>query len=821
MVIQDLFDSAPAGDGSVASAPSLRAVELRKLLRHHATRYYDLDDPEISDSDYDLLFQELQALEKKYPELVTPDSPTQRVIGSVMSGLKAVPHAVPMLSIETETDTTAEGAIKFERQIREYLASEHRKFEAGKRAESLSKVALEIVEGAPIEFSAELKFDGLAVNLRYENGELVQATTRGDGETGEDVTHTIRTISTIPRRLKKIKARVLEIRGEVLIPLKAFAELNRAQQAAGLKTFVNPRNAASGAVRQLDSNIAKQRPLDFYAYGLGMVDGWDAPSTHSATLDALADMGIQVSSDRIVASDAKHLAAYHELIAKRRGDLLFDIDGVVYKVNDRALQRELGFKSRVPRWAVAHKYPPQEEFGKLIAIDVQVGRTGKLTPVARLEPVFVGGVTVSNVTLHNLFDLRRRRVRIGDTVIVRRAGDVIPEIVGAASGIRVPYVRNFSMPRKCPECGSEVVREKGEVNHHCMGGLFCVAQRRQALIHFASRQAMDLDGFGEEYIERFVDAGYLKTVADFYRLDEKQLIDFVLREAPHTYKSGETKIKQVKIRKELAQKLLKSVELSKNRSLSRAILGLGIRHVGEATSKDLARFFGSLAAIAVASKETLLLVENLGGKTAQSIVAFFSQPHNQEVLEDLENHLALTAPNESERIKCLSFSKLLTLLAIRGLGATSLDKISHLFLSPEAVLEAGKAHSIAKDSPAWLVFEELRSEKWATVLKQVKMLGIEWIQSAQKVTSLDSRSPFQAKTVVITGSLEAVSREKAKELLEAAGARVSASVSKKTDFVVAGPGAGSKLIDAQKLGIRLMSEDEFLKMLEIAGFSHE
>ncbi|HEU4460632.1 MAG TPA: NAD-dependent DNA ligase LigA [Methylibium sp.] len=592
------------GPSSLAEATG-RALALRAQIKHHAERYYTHDAPEIPDADYDALFRELEAIEAAYPELITPDSPTQRVIGGVLEGLQPVRHAVPMLSIKTETDTTAAGALRFDASMRS---------------------ALKLADDAPaLAYCAELKFDGLAIGLRYESGRLVQAATRGDGETGEDVTHTVGTIASIPKRLPGVDAKVLEVRGEVFMRRDAFEALNERQRAAGARLFVNPRNAAAGIVRQLDASIAKQRPLSFFAYALGAVDGWDAPPLQSKLLEALKALGLPVNDDWRVAEGGEGLAAFHAGIAAKRDALPFDIDGVVYKLDDRALQAQLGFKSREPRWAVAHKYPAQEQTTRLKAIEVQVGRTGKLTPVAKLEPVFVGGTTVSNVTLHNRFDLRRRGVRVGDQVIVRRAGDVIPEIVGRVPGARSARSKNFAMPRECPICGSAVVRERGSIDYRCSGGLFCAAQRKEALLHFAGRRAMDIEGLGDRLVEQLVGEGadgeqrpaHVKTLPDLYRLDAATLAGLE------------------RMAEKSARNLVDAIERSKRTTLARFLFALGIRQVGEATAKDLARHFGRLDRVMDASVEQLLEVADIGPIVAESIRTFFAQPHNREVVEGL------------------------------------------------------------------------------------------------------------------------------------------------------------------------------------------
>ncbi len=593
----------------MTAAPAQRAAELRALLNHHAHLYYVLDAPELPDAEYDRMFQELQALEAAHPELLTADSPTQRVLGAVLSGLTPVRHVVPMLSITTETDTTEGGAIAFDARVRRELG--------------LGET------DPPVEYNAELKFDGLAINLRYEDGVLVQAATRGDGETGEDVTHNVRTIGQIPLRLRgDAVPPVLEVRGEVYMRRDAFEALNERQRSKGEKTFVNPRNTAAGAIRQLDSRQARDKPLSFYAYGLGEVQGWALPATQSGLLDALAEFGVPVNENRVVASGTSGLVQFHQAIAGKRDALPFDIDGVVYKVNSRELQQKLGFKTREPRWAVAHKYPAQEQMTTLLAIDVQVGRTGKLTPVARLEPVFVGGTTVSNATLHNVFEMRRKGVRVGDRVVIRRAGDVIPEVVGRVPGERARYVPNFHMPRECPVCRSDVVREKGGIEYRCTGGVFCPAQRKQAILHFAGRRAMDIEGLGDKLVEQLVDAGIVQSL-------------------PGLYKLGVAKLAALdRMADKSAQNIVDALEKSKTPTLARFLFALGIRQVGETTAKDLARHFGTLDKLMNASIEQLLEVPDVGPIVAASIHTFFAQSHNREVVEQLL--AAGVTPKESE-----------------------------------------------------------------------------------------------------------------------------------------------------------------------------
>jgi DNA ligase (NAD+) len=584
-----------------------RVAVLHEALHQHAHNYYVLDEPTIPDVEYDKLFVELQNLEAAHPELRLPDSPTQRVAGKAMAEFATVQHAVPMLSIRTETDTEASGAESFDIRIRKELG---------------------LKDGdAEVEYVAELKFDGLAMSLRYEKGVLVQAATRGDGEYGEDVTHNIRTIGQIPLKLPAAAPVVLEVRGEVYMRRDDFDTLNERQRskiAAGVKgekTFVNPRNAAAGAVRQLDPAIAAQRPLSFFAYGVGALSVLDSNAfpwkTHFELLETLKKWGFPIQADVSIALGAIQLVAFHEKISKKRDSFPFDIDGVVYKVNSLALQQKLGFVSREPRWAVAHKYPAQEQLTTVLAIEVQVGRTGKLTPVAKLAPVFVGGVTVTNATLHNEDEARRKDVRVGDTVIVRRAGDVIPEVVSVLLEKRQRDSPIFTMPHVCPVCDSLAVREEGEADYRCTGGLFCSAQRKQAILHFAQKRAVEVDGLGEKLVDQMVEAGIVHTLPDLYKL-------------------GLTALSQLdRMADKSAQNILTALQNSKHTTLPRFLYGLGIRHVGEATAKALAKHFGKLDSIMDASLERLTQVADVGPIVALSLRTFFDQAHNREVVEQL------------------------------------------------------------------------------------------------------------------------------------------------------------------------------------------
>lgn len=694
--MSDLFAPDPVMPDVAALAE--QASALRATLAQHAHRYYVLDQPVLPDVEYDRLFKALQAIEAAHPELLTADSPTQRVGGKALAQFAPVRHRVPMLSIRTETDTEATGAQNFDSRVRKELG---------------------LAQDAPaVEYVAELKFDGLAMSLRYEGGVLVQAATRGDGETGEDVTQNIRTIAQIPLRLPADAPGVLEVRGEVYMRRDDFEALNdrqRARIAAGAKgekTFVNPRNAAAGAVRQLDPAIAARRRLSFFAYGLGEISALDAGGpafeTHFELLQTLKKWGFPVAVQTSLASGATELIAFHQRMGAERDQLPYDIDGVVYKVNRLALQRALGFVTREPRWAVAHKYPAQEQLTTVVAIDVQVGRTGKLTPVAKLAPVFVGGVTVTNATLHNEDEARRKDVRVGDTVTVRRAGDVIPEVVGVLLDKRSHDAPQFTMPQQCPVCGSDAVREEGEADFRCTGGLFCRAQRKEAILHFAHRRAVEVDGLGDKLVEQLVDADIIRTLPDLYKLGFTALAGLD------------------RMADKSARNLVEALETSKQTTLPRFIFGLGIRHVGEATAKALAHHFGQLDAVMNAAEAQLLGVADVGPIVAKSICTFFDQPHNREVVE------------------------------------------------------------------------------------QLRACGLTWTEGPPAAVA---HQPLSGKTFVITGTLPTLSRDEAKDLLEAAGAKVAGSVSKKTDYLLAGLEAGSKLDKAQALGVAVIDEQQMKALL--------
>ena len=669
---------------SIPKKIAARAAELREQLHRHAYQYYVLDDPLIPDAEYDRMMRELQALEAEYPDLRTPDSPTRRVGGEPLDAFEQVIHRVPMLSLDNALDE--EEFRHFDRRVRERLACD-----------------------GPIDYTAEPKLDGLAISLRYQDGVLVQAGTRGDGVHGENVTANVRTIAAIPLRLfGEGYPELLEVRGEIFMPRQGFEALNKRVLKEGGKPFANPRNAAAGSLRQLDPKITAQRPLSFYSYGWGEMSVERLADGYRDSLRRLAGWGVPVSPEMRAVSGVDACLAYFADIGARRDALPYEIDGVVVKVDSLDAQERLGFVSRAPRWAIAWKFPPREELTVVEAVEFQVGRTGAVTPVARLKPVEVGGVTVSNATLHNIGEVWRKDVRVGDTVFVRRAGDVIPEIVRVVLERRPPGTRPVALPKTCPVCGSDVILPEGEAIARCTGGLYCPAQRKEALIHFASRKAMDIDGLGEKLIDQLVGKGLVHNPADLYRLTLEQL-------------SGLERMGE-----KSARNLLAALEKSKSTTLDRFLYALGIREVGEATAKGLARQFGSLEAIEQADEEALQQTPDIGPIVAAHIVAFFRQRHNREIIERL----------------------------------------------------TGEA-------------------------------GIHW----PDIEMADTESlPLAGKTFVITGKLSQP-REHFKALLEAAGAKVSGSVSKKTDYLLAGEDAGSKLVKAQTLGVTVIREEALPALL--------
>lgn len=673
-----------------AQEVALTLQQLKQRLAEYDYHYYVLDAPLVTDNEYDGLYRQLVEIEQQFPELVTPDSPSQRVGGQALSAFASVQHRQAMLSLNNAfSDEELEA---FDRRVREGAGV------------------------SVVEYAVEPKFDGLAITLTYEQGLFVQGATRGDGYTGENVTHNLKTIRAIPSRLNMTNPpALLEVRGEVLMLKKDFEKLNQQQAAVGGKLFANPRNAAAGSLRQLDSNITAKRPLHFFAYGLGASDGVPELHSHAEAMQYLADLRFPVSVLRGVKTGVQGLRDYYAEIGKKRKDLPFDIDGVVYKVNDFDMQETLGFVSRAPRWAVAHKFPAEEATTVVEDITVQVGRTGAITPVARLKPVFVGGVTVTNATLHNEDELRRKNISIGDTVVVRRAGDVIPEVVLVKPELRPDNARTFVMPTVCPECGSHVVRLEDEAVARCTGGLICPAQRKQAITHFASRRAMDIEGLGEKLVDQLVARELIHHLDDIYRLDLPVLAGLD------------------RMADKSAQNVLAAIEKSKQATLPRFIYALGIRNVGEATAKDLAQHFGSLEALMEANIETLMQVNDVGPVVAEAVYQFFLEPHNREVIA-----------------------------AMRALGV-----------------------------------------HWADIAKT------------------KSSATFAGKTFVLTGTLPTLKRDQAQAMIEAAGGKVSGSVSAKTSFVVAGAEAGSKLEKAQQLNIPILDETALLEMLSFPASSVE
>ncbi|QIM50492.1 NAD-dependent DNA ligase LigA [Pusillimonas sp. DMV24BSW_D] len=586
-----------------------KVARLRDDIALHNHRYYVLDAPVISDAQYDRLMQELADLEAQHPELVTPESPTQRVGAAPLDAFDSVRHKVPMLSLGNGFDPDDIQA--FDRRVTDGLLGS-----------GLLK------DGEHVAYHAEYKFDGLAVNLRYEAGRLVQAATRGDGQEGEDITSNIRTLRSVPLQLKQGYPSVLEVRGEVFINIRDFQRLNESQQARGEKVFVNPRNAAAGSLRQLDPRITARRPLRFFAYGWGEIDT-DLRATQAEMLDWFDQLGLPVNRDREVVKGAQGMLDFYGNVGQRRSSLPFDIDGVVYKVNSLEAQEVLGFVARAPRFAIAHKFPAQEETTVLLGIDIQVGRTGAITPVARLKPVFVGGVTVTNATLHNEDEIRRKDVRIGDTVVVRRAGDVIPEVVGPVPELRPESAAFFVMPKQCPVCGSTIHRLEGEAVSRCTGGLFCAAQRKQSLIHAAGRKALDIEGLGEKLVDQLVDSGRIKSIADLFSLRVEELLNYE------------------RMGRKSAENLVKAIDAARAPALGRLVFALGIRHVGETTARDLARHFGSIQAIMNADEDALMTVPDVGPVVAHSVLEFFAEAHNRDIVHLLEQ-AGVQAKVESE-----------------------------------------------------------------------------------------------------------------------------------------------------------------------------
>ncbi|HEX6832856.1 MAG TPA: NAD-dependent DNA ligase LigA [Rudaea sp.] len=778
---------------AASSSPAARAAALRELLAEANYRYYVLDDPSITDAEYDARMRELEAIEAEHPDLRTPDSPTQRVGSTPSSAFAEVRHEIPMLSLANAfTDEEVED---FARRIRDRIGRDD------------------------LEFSVEPKFDGLAISLRYEDGVFVRGATRGDGETGEDVTANLRTIKAIPLRLRgKDWPRVLEVRGEVYMPRAGFEKYNEmARQSDGkIKPLVNPRNAAAGSLRQLNPQVTASRPLALYAYAVGVVEGGKLPSTHAAMIARLRDWGLPVSALVSTADGVDGALAYYRKIGAQRDRLPFDIDGVVYKLNDLAAQRELGFVGRTPRWAIAHKFPAQEQTTTVEDITVNIGRTGAATPAAKLKPVFVGGVTVTNATLHNADQVARLDVRVGDTVIVRRAGDVIPEVVSVVLDQRPDRTKPWKMPAHCPVCGSEIVREEGEAVARCTGGLTCPAQVVQGIFHFAARRAMDIDGLGERYIMALSDFGYVRTVADLYKLSLDDLLEMKRRADERDGTTPET-VKAGKIATKWAENLIEGIDRSRNTTLTRFLYALGIQHVGESTAKALALWFGKIELIRHLPWPILKAVPDIGGEVARAIDHFLSQDGNQRVIDDLlARGVRLTdehAPN-AKLHAALSPAAVLANLEIPKVTAKRSEQIAVAFgtleaaakAPPEAWSAAKIPDEVAESFAAFLADREQRALFDRSVGAAQRVLD-----QAEKKT--EAAGPLEGKTVVLTGTLTSLTRDEAKEKLEALGAKVAGSVSKKTSFLVAGAEAGSKLDKATELGVEIWDEARLREFL--------
>lgn len=775
-----------------APTPADRAIELRRLLDDANYRYHVLDEPNIPDAEYDRLLRELDELEAANPDLITPDSPTQRVGNAPSARFAEVRHAIPMLSLGNAFSD--EEVQDFVRRIAEKLKRPH------------------------LLFSVEPKLDGLAISLRYEDGAFVQGATRGDGATGEDVTANLRTIKAIPMRLRgKGWPRVLEVRGEVYMPLAAFRAYNERALKEGGKVLANPRNGAAGSLRQLDPRMTAQRPLAFYAYAVGLVEGGDLPASHSQTLARLREWGFPVSAENRVVDGVDGLLDYYRSVGDKRDALPFDIDGVVYKLDDYEGQREMGFVSRAPRWAIAHKFPAQEQMTVLESIEVNVGRTGAVTPWALMQPVQVGGVTVTRATLHNADQIARLDVRNGDTVIIRRAGDVIPEVVRVVLERRPPGTQPWSMPTRCPVCGSEVVREEGEAVWRCSGELTCAAQRKEAIGHFASRRAMDIEGLGERYVEVLSDLGYVTSVADLYRLTVDNLLEMKRRADERDGTTPET-VKAGKVATKWADNLIEAIDHSRTTTLERFLFALGIQHVGESTAKALALWFGDLELIRRMPWPLFKRVPDIGGEVARSLGHFFDQPGNQQVIDDLLSRgvtLTDAHPPHPKLRDDLGLAALLVDLEIPKVTRVRAEQLAAAFPRVEALVDA-PAHQFVS---AGLPSESANAlAAWLEAPEHARLLAhagqvVEHLLSITPEGDTGPAGPLEGKTVVLTGGLAAMSRDEAGAKLEALGAKVAGSVSKKTSLVVAGEAAGSKLVKAQELGIEIWDEAQLLAFL--------
>ncbi|HRY00037.1 MAG TPA: NAD-dependent DNA ligase LigA [Xanthomonadaceae bacterium] len=776
----------------MATDPRQRVAELRAQISDANYRYHVLDDPAIPDAEYDRLMRELEALETAHPELDDPDSPTHRVGEKPDSGFAEVRHAIPMLSLSNAFSDEEVG--DFVRRIRDTLG-----------------------EDEPA-FSAEPKLDGLAISLRYEDGRLVQGATRGDGATGEDVTANLRTIRAIPLRLRgEGWPALLEVRGEVYMPRAGFEKFNEHALAHGEKPLANPRNGAAGSLRQLDPGITAKRPLAFYAYSVGEVSDGALPATHSETLARLRGWGFPVSPLVQRATGLSGLLDYYADIGSKRDGLPYDIDGVVYKLDRYDEQAELGFVARAPRWALAHKFPAQEQLTTVEAIDVQVGRTGAITPVARLTPVHVAGVTVTNATLHNADQVARLDVRVGDTVIVRRAGDVIPEVVRVLPEKRPAGSKPWHMPETCPVCGSHVVREEGEAVSRCSGGLFCRAQRVEALIHFASRRAMDIEGLGSRLCEDLSEFGYVETVAGLYRLTLDDLLEMKRRAEERDGAVPET-VKAGKIATKWAENLIEAIEASKQTTLPRLLFALGVNQIGEETAKRLGQTFGSLDIIRHLPDELLLAADDVGPTVAASISSFFAEPGNQQVIDALlACGVTLTddGPPSAKLRAVFGPDYLLSKADIKHLGQKGAARLVETFPTLDALLAANDEQwtQAGASKAACASLLALRNDPARVAhLREVER-RLQALLAALPEIVEQAAGPLDGQTAVLTGTLASMARDEAKARLEALGAKVAGSVSKKTSFVVAGSEAGSKLDKAQTLGVPVWDEERLLAFL--------
>ncbi|MDH1105563.1 NAD-dependent DNA ligase LigA [Metapseudomonas otitidis] len=778
-----------------------RIQALRAELDEHNYRYYVLDEPSVPDAEYDRLFRELQALEAEHPELVTPDSPTQRVGGEALSAFGEVRHEVPMLSLGNAFEE--EDLLAFDRSVQSGLGLSGGDLFGG---------------GAAVEYSCEPKLDGLAVSLLYRNGVLERGATRGDGTTGEDISANVRTIRNVPLKLKgEGWPQVLEVRGEVYMPKAGFEELNARQAESGGKTFANPRNAAAGSLRQLDPKITASRPLEFCCYGIGQVSAELAP-TQVGMLERLKGWGIPISRELRLAKGVEACLDYYRDIGQRRMALPYDIDGVVFKVNTLEDQQQLGFRARTPHWAIAHKFPAQEELTELLDVEFQVGRTGAVTPVARLKPVKVAGVTVANATLHNMDEVARLGLMIGDTVIIRRAGDVIPQVMQVVAERRPADARPVHVPEQCPVCGSAVERTqlvkraKGKATtsegsvYRCVGRLACGAQLKQAIIHFASRRAMDIDGLGDKIVEQLVDTGLVASPADLYTLTYEQVVEL----------EGFADLS--------TRNLLAAIQDSAKPTLARFIFALGIPDVGEETAKLLARALGSLKRLEQALPEVLTYLPDVGLEVASEIHNFFGDDHNRQVIADLlARGVVLQDEGEvsAEFTACASLGGFLDKLNIPGIATTGAEKLAARFGSLQGVIQADwldlrqveRLNEKAARSLRDFFDEPANREHALRIEAQLLEFGMHWSCERKVVEGL----PLAGQTWVLTGTLEAMSRDQAKDKLEALGAKVAGSVSARTHCVVAGPGAGSKLAKATELGLRVLDEEQFLAELKTLG----